>query len=353
MKILHVVLPAAVWVLTTAPLAAADPTSALGKPSNKQEALQRYNEGVARSEKGEYELARLAFLQAYALDPAPHLLWNLGISEAKSHHFVDALGHLRAYLKMPDATPKQRSVAQPLVDAAARETGHITVALDAGTDVRLDGNLVARPMVDVLDVDPGSHVVTAQQGSRSKTVTVSAGPGETASVDLRFLAPEPEPNRVSMAAPTSAPEATSVSPPPSALPDATPPPARGSDTPRVVVIAGLGIASVGSLIAGVAMLVDAKNKADEASTALASVPSMPSACAGSITSACIRAHNAVQTEASDKSAANWLFVGAGVLGVASIASWFLLAPKPNQTQVGVLVPEVSPTSAGLRLQGTF
>jgi hypothetical protein len=353
MKILRVLLPA-LWILATAPLAAADPTAALaGKPSNKQEALQRYKDGVARIEEGEFELARLAFLQAYTLDPAPQLLWNLGISEAKSQHFVDALRHLRAYLKLPDVTAKQRAVAQPLIEAAARGTGHIAVVVDAGTDIRLDGNLVARPLVDVLDVAPGSHVVTAQQGSRSKTVTASPGPGETASVDLRFPAAESEPNPVPVPPATSAREVPTVSPSPSAMPDATPLPTHGSGTTRVIVMAGLGIASVGSLIAGVTMWVDAKSKADEASGALGNVPNTPSACAGSSSSACIQAHNAVQTEASDKSAANWLFVGAGVLAGTSLASWFLLAPKRDQARVGELVPELSPTSAALRLQGTF
>jgi hypothetical protein len=99
--------------------------------------------------------------------------------------------------------------------------------------------------------------------------------------------------------------------------------------------------------------VKASNEAEQAATALAGVPNTPDACVGSSSSACMQAHDAIQSENSDKTAANWLFVGSGVFAGAAVASWFLFAPRPPRSASSELVPMASPTSAGLLWRSSF
>src|SRR5271169_4109561 len=84
------------WGIVTAALflAASSPARADDDRANR-EAEARFKEGLARVKSRDYEAARLSFAQAYAVLHRPLILWNLALSEEKTDHPLDALGHFR------------------------------------------------------------------------------------------------------------------------------------------------------------------------------------------------------------------------------------------------------------------
>src|SRR5579862_3781224 len=59
-------------------------------------ARERFKEGVAYFDQKQYDKARAAFLQAYALKKHPVVLLNLAQSELRSGHEADAAKHFSA-----------------------------------------------------------------------------------------------------------------------------------------------------------------------------------------------------------------------------------------------------------------
>src|SRR5450755_1786107 len=75
-------------------------------------ARERFKEGVSYFDQKQYDKARAAFMQAYALKKHPAVLLNLAQSELRSAHEADAAKHFAAYLreaKDSSDAEKQRS----------------------------------------------------------------------------------------------------------------------------------------------------------------------------------------------------------------------------------------------------
>src|SRR3954464_2733785 len=62
-------------------------------------ARARFQEGVEFYDKGQYEKARAAFLQAYALRKHPAVLLNLAQSSLKASHHLEAVRYFQQYLR--------------------------------------------------------------------------------------------------------------------------------------------------------------------------------------------------------------------------------------------------------------
>src|SRR5260221_3094459 len=77
-------------------------------------ARARFKEGVQFFDLKQYEKARLAFLQAYALKPHPAVLLNLAESELRAGRPPDAATHFTENLrKRTDLTAPQKQQATP------------------------------------------------------------------------------------------------------------------------------------------------------------------------------------------------------------------------------------------------
>src|SRR5579883_3077497 len=97
---------------------AEDPTTAMARA--------RFKEGVEFYDKGEYEQARAAFLQAYALKKHPAVLLNLAWSSLKSGHTLEAEKYFKQFLSdAKDITDKQRADANDGLSQARAKLGHI------------------------------------------------------------------------------------------------------------------------------------------------------------------------------------------------------------------------------------
>lgn len=232
------------------------------------QARARFKEGVDFYDKGQYENARLAFLQAYALKKHPAVLLNLAQSSAKAGHPLEAAKYFQQFIKeSTSASPAQRTDAENGLAEVRQKLGRIEIVAQAGTEITLDEKerLGTAPL-DAIDVEPGSHTLR----SSTETVRVTANAGQK--VQARFgggtqpVPPVPVP--VPGPGPTTAPP----TPPPNETGPTTEPPAETGKhtnllsrpdnmTPVVIGTVVFGIGLAGAIIFAI-FKADAQSKAD-------------------------------------------------------------------------------------------
>ena len=221
------------------------------------QARARFKEGVDFYDKGSYENARLAFLQAYALKKHPAVLLNLAQSSAKAGHPLEAAKAFQQYSKeSTSASPQQRQDAEAGLAEVRQKLGRIEIVAPSGTEVTLDEKerLGTAPFSEPVDVEPGPHALK----SSTETVKVTANAGQK--VQARFGVPAVTPV---VPVPVGPPPA----PPDNAGP-AQPPRPDGDETkkplpmlPGYVAIGVFG-AGIVSTILFAAFKADAQSKAD-------------------------------------------------------------------------------------------
>ena len=154
---------AAALLLALAPLASVPPVRAQGAAEDPTTAMARarFKEGVEFYDKGEFEQARVSFLQAYALKKHPAVLLNLAWSCLKSGHALEADRYFKQFLSEGrDATEKQRADANDGLTQSRARLGRIDVVAAAGTEVTVDGERVGNvPLAEPIVVEVGAHTV--------------------------------------------------------------------------------------------------------------------------------------------------------------------------------------------------
>jgi len=153
-------------------------------------ARERFKEGVSYFDQKQYEKARAAFLQAYALKKHPAVLLNLAQSELRSSHERDAAQHFAEYLReATEASGPERDAAQSGLASAKASIAEITVTTDADADVSVDGTLQGlAPLPGPLYLEPGMHTLQAKKGERVGTQSLSAKAGESREIRLKLAA---------------------------------------------------------------------------------------------------------------------------------------------------------------------
>jgi len=345
------------------------------------QARTRFKEGVEAFDKGRYEEARLAFLQAYSLKKHPSVLLNLAQSSAKSNHPLEAARYFQQFLKdAVTATPQQKRDAEAGLSEARQKLGRIEIVAPAGTEISLDeqGRVGTTPM-DPIDVDPGQHIVK----SPSQTVTViavigqrvearlGAAPSATAA-PVAPVAPLPTPGK---AAPPVEPAPAQPAP---AAADAGPSSASSGKRPTSAYVGlgvGLGVgvlAGASAVVFGIAKGNAQKSADDNAATIRAAAitrfgpggaqgvcnaghPEFAKNCAG-----LKKSNSDVDTDAL---IAN-ISIGVAAAGVAFGLIWFFATPKrdeastssalaPQEPKKPMLVPYAGWNNGGLMLTGEF
>jgi hypothetical protein len=215
-------------------------------------ARERFKEGVAAFDKKEYDKARVAFLQAYALKRHPAVLLNLAQSELRSSHEADAAKHFAAYLReSKDASDSERQTAEAGLNAAKALVAEVTVNVDeGGAEVFVDSSSEGiSPLTGAIYLTPGSHSIEARKGGKAAATQVNASPGRQLTANLS-MASKP----VGAAPPVVAPPPsdTSEAPPePAAQPAAPGEPSAGRKpffkwlVGSPVGVVGLGLTGVG------------------------------------------------------------------------------------------------------------
>lgn len=298
------------------------------------QARARFKEGVDAYDKGKFEEARLAFLQAYTLKKHPAVLLNLAQSSARSSHFLDASRYFQQFLKDAETvSPQQRKDAEAGLADVRQRLGRIDVVAPAGTKILLDDRGVAgtAPM-EPIDVEPGVH--TLRSPTQTVTVTALAGQKVTARLDV-----------------ASAPGAMATAPSEkAAAPEKTPPLADDAFQAKrtnalsppenmTPVYIGLGVAGVGlvSTIVFAIFKADAQSKATIVANDLraeADVRGLPrSGVCNDLRTPDFSAACATLRDNNDKvdmnaTIANISAVVAGVGAVGALV-WYVAAPKED------------------------
>lgn len=243
-------------------------------------ARQRFREGVQFFDQRQYEKARLAFLQSYAIKPHPATLLNLGQSELRAGHPDDAAGHFSEYLRTnTSANEAEKQEAELGFTAAKAKVGEVTVAVDAsGAQVSVDGQEKGMsPLPGPLYMSPGTHALEARMSDRNVTKNVTVAAGQAVSVNLSFRAAAAAAAPAAPAGGGPAPEGAGAPPPgeEGAEQPATAEPERAEistsgrkpffkwlfSKPGPIVLAGVGVAGLGaSLVTALA----SKNSYDNA-----------------------------------------------------------------------------------------
>ncbi len=375
---------------------AAFPTLALAQPTGGDDATTkaaraRFQEGVEAFDKGQYENARAAFLQAYALRKHPAVLLNLAQSSLKSGHAIESLKYFQQFLRETSSpSPQQKADADKGIAEARTKLGRLEVSAPTGAEISVDNDRAGNaPLAEPVDVEPGTHTVRARYAdgtAEGKTVGVNVGEklpvkfGPSAAgaavVPVPVPVPTPPPN-----VPASPPPATP--PPDSAAPTTgnTPPPGAdaGPSTkknllapPKTMIPVYVGGAMVGlGLVDAVLFAIfkaDAQSKADAVANDIRThkSPSPPSnVCGPPVKSAAFAGACSALKDNNDKVDQDALFanigVGVAVAGAVLGVGWYLLAPKKEDAapppsawkKLPTIAPMLGSTNRGLSLTGEF
>ncbi len=285
----------------------------------------RFHEGMAFVQAGQYEQARLAFQQAYAISKDPTTLWNLALAEMKTNRPVDAIRHFRAFKRDPKANTTDLPTCDTLIQRLEAQTCRVQVQTATGAEITVDGERWAdnAPTPGPIDVGEGAHTIRVSLGARVATKDIDGVKGQeiTITLDVGEASALPPPHHDDHPAEPPKSEEKSV---------AFPPPTGA------IILGGAGIIGLGL---GVGFALDSSSKRSSFDNAN---------CATVGSASC------ADTRSSGTTASTIAYVGyigGGALLAGGIV-WWLVAPRTKMQSVG-LAPMISPGLAGLSLHKSF
>jgi hypothetical protein len=344
------VLAALLLTAMTAPVAVADDEREV-----EHEAQARFEEGLQRAKVGDFEAARVSFVQAYAVLHRPRILWNLALCEEKTGRTLDALFHFRAVARDSSASESDRTDAQNHATSLHSRIGLIEVRAPPGAVVMVDGNppVGTTPLAEPLEVMPGRHVIEAKlpRGTLATVVEATAGEVKQATFAAAEAPAAPEPVTVrppegagpagpgvAAAAPTTTSHGDAST---RALPRSEPRvsgsqasgsgAAPGDSKARLTVVAATGGVALSALAVGVYLAFKSQDEASTANGYRAQSMNPGSACYQATSVSCAAWNDAIQGENRDATLATAMYVTAGVLAAAAVVTWFVW-PKPSRRQ---------------------
>jgi hypothetical protein len=337
-------------------------------------ARARFQEGVDFYDKKNYESARAAFLQAYALRKHPAVLLNLAQSCLRSGHAAEAVKYFQQFLReSATITPAQRSDAETGIAEARGKLGRLEISAPTAAEITIDGAVVGNaPLPEAVDVEPGSHTIKARMtDGTTDTKTVGANAGEK--IPVKFAPPATATVAPLPPTPTSAP-ATPQTPSSTTTTETTEPPAANVVTPEApvakkgilsppktmfpVYIGGalvvIGVAD--AIIFGLAKT-NAQDSANQVANDIRKNNGGPGVCASTnandqrkFGAACTALKDNNSKVDTDATLAN-IGIGVAIGGVVLAAGWYLFAPKKDATAASLRNgPRLTPLIGG-DLQG--
>jgi hypothetical protein len=364
-------------------------------------ARERFKEGVTFFDQKQYDKARVAFLQAYALKKHPAVLLNLAQSELRCGHEVDAAKHFSAYLReSTTASDAERQAAEAGLNATKPAVALLDVNVDeSGTEIYVDGSLEGvSPLPGPLYVTPGAHSIEARKGGKTKTQQVNTSAGRQFMAELSF-APKTLPADAPIAATSAGPRASAAATDSQPASEPEPSPASAGRKPffkwlvsSPVGIVGIGLTGVG-VGGGIGLAIASKKSYDNANSVAAQIkhaasqdsmlpnPDTRDLCgdprawlmkqpspssgttvrSGQYEAACSKYQDNVSSGDQLKTWATLGFVVGGVAAVGTVVYYFV---DPNakesheseargSTRRIAIVPSVGPTQTGLTVVGSF
>jgi hypothetical protein len=143
-------------------VALAAPSRADSPDPGRKEAADRFDRGIHMVDSGDLSGGLAEFQRAYALVPAPVVIYNVGLVYAAMNRPVDAARALEKALKTPEALkPEVAAHATEVLRAQTEKIGQVVLTANVKEgSVEIDNVEVARlPLPGPLQVAAGSHVI--------------------------------------------------------------------------------------------------------------------------------------------------------------------------------------------------
>jgi hypothetical protein len=143
-------------------VAASGPSRADSPDPSRREAADRFDRGIHLVDSGDLSGALAEFQRAYALVPAPVVIYNVGLVYAAMNRPVDAAAALNKALQTRDALkPEIAARATQVVKEQTEKIGQVTLKANVKEgSVEVDNLEVAKlPLSGPLDVAAGRHVI--------------------------------------------------------------------------------------------------------------------------------------------------------------------------------------------------
>jgi hypothetical protein len=321
------------------------------KPSTNdpraEEARRRFREGMRATDAEDFERARLAYLQTYALNQSPEVLRNLGVAEIRTGRLAEGARHLAAYLRGSPATTEnadQRRYAADLLRQTEAKIARLSVRVDiVGAEVVVDGESAGRSPLDFeWHVDPGTRLITVRSNEIERTRRVTVRPGDVVQLTFQLA---PDSGAASLPPDSPPPVRAGLEPRPAA-----PPAKRVSSPERAAwpIYVGGGIAVAAAATGAIAALSASSNQEDlERLRARIG----PSGCRAPTPHAADCADVARLVDGYDRNVhlARAAFVVFGVTGLATIA--YVAWPVSTPSSARNLTIAVGPR--GVAVRGLF
>jgi hypothetical protein len=253
----------------------------------------------------------------------------------------------------PTGKEANRQSAIRFFGVAKAQVVTLTIVVNVdGAAIEVDGHAVGiSPLVDVVFVDPGAHIITTKLAGYEGTQKGIQGARGTEQEVRLSLAPSTPPP------PSPTGTTTSGALPPSPVPGPAQPAPGGAPARSLVPAFVLGGVGLGAAAVGVGLLVAAGGKSSDADSLSVSIRSSGGYCSGASNvpqSQCSALHSDTSSEQTLAQVGVGMFVGSAVALTAAGAYllWPRDAPKEDRPKV-TATPLFLPGGAGAVLQGSW
>jgi hypothetical protein len=293
-----------------------DPTDPVAVLQKQRQIFEQANKLY---DAGKLPEAEKAYLEAWKLKRSYDVAGNLGNVEADMHKWRAAAEYLTFAIREFPAggKPALRDSMLARLTEAQKQVGRLRLKVSRPhAEVFIDGTSIGvAPLADDVYVDPGSHLVEARLDPFTPVqVTVNAVAGQTQDVDVALHAPRAN---------------------------------------RAIIMAGAVVAGAG-VITGAVLLAAGIGKGSSASTLATKLQAMGGCppAASNPTGPCGTLKSDLDAKSTLGSAGVWLLVGAGAVGVGTLAYGLAASSRASKTGL-VVAPVVTANGGGLFAQGSF
>jgi tetratricopeptide (TPR) repeat protein len=174
------------WLITAAALLLCRPAPGQGK-SEKDEAKERFQKGLAFVDEGDCKKAIVEFKEAYKAYPVSVILYNMALCYDDMHRYALAMEYYKQYLDT------EKKVSADQLDAIEKristlETFLGTLRLSCNIDgaaVTVDGNEAGETPLQEIYLETGDHkIIVEKKPYETHRETVTGVSGKTTTLDV-------------------------------------------------------------------------------------------------------------------------------------------------------------------------
>jgi hypothetical protein len=314
-------------------------------------------EGVAKFAQGDWEGAICAYQKAWELKPHPAIAANMAGAEMKLGRYYDAAAHLKYALgHLSLAQSDRRESMESQLNECRNHLVSLSLSVNIeGAEIFLDGRSVGQtPLSEEVLLEAGHHSIKVMHpGYDTQTQEIDVTAGQH--IDLQFqLQPPPpaEPQKTASPVVLLAPQIS--------------PPAESQSNGRIWALIGGSAATVITLGIGIGYRIRANSLGGEVNSTGAQLDNLTATTSGqncvsptgNAQSLCSQLKSTLRQQDTAVNVSTGSFVAAGVLGVATVATYVLWPKKkstpsqPKKVAFGV-APLSLGKAQGVQLYTTF